>query len=57
MRRFLLIFTGIMMILGGSIWCFKEAYGASIAGTAEDIAVNYVAVKINQSLKKGIEGS
>ncbi len=56
MRRVLVIFTGFMMILGGSVWCFREAYGTSIAGTAEDIAVNYVAVKINQSLKKGIEG-
>ena len=41
------------MVVGGGLWLFKDAYGKNIAGTAEDIAVNLVAVKINQSLKEG----
>ena len=36
---------------------FKEAYGESISGTSESIAVNYVAMKINTSLRQGIYSS
>ena len=53
MRRAGVIILGILMVIGGSLWLFKDAYGKNIAGAAEDIAVNMVAVKINQSLKKG----
>lgn len=52
MRRAGVIILGILMVIGGSLWLFKDAYGKNIAGAAEDIAVNLVAVKINQSLKK-----
>ena len=53
MRRAGVIILGILMVIGGSLWLFKDAYGKNIAGAAEDIAVNMVALKINQSLKKG----
>ena len=36
---------------------FKDAYGESIAGASESIAVNFVAMKINASLKEGIYSS
>ena len=52
MRRAGVIILGILMVIGGSLWLFKDAYGKNIAGAAEDIAVNMVAVKINQSLEK-----
>lgn len=53
MRRAAVVLLGIGLILFGSIWIFKDAYGENIAGTAEDIAVNMVAVKINESLING----
>ena len=53
MRRIAVILVGIGMILLGGIWIFKDIYGENIAGTAEDIAVNMVAVKINESLVTG----
>lgn len=53
MRRVGVILLGILMVVSGGLWLFKDAYGKNIAGTAEDIAVNLVAVKINQSLKAG----
>ena len=49
MRRIAVILVGIGLILLGGIWIFKDIYGENIAGTAEDIAVNMVAVKINES--------
>lgn len=51
--RILIVLLGILMVIGGGLCLFKDAYGKNIAGTAEDIAVNLVAVKINQSLKDG----
>ena len=54
MRRAVIILLGIALILGGSLIMFKEAYGESISGTSESIAVNYVAMKINASLRRGI---
>lgn len=33
---------------------FRDAYGESISGAAESIAVNYVAMKINASLRQGM---
>ena len=44
MRRAGVIILGILMVIGGSLWLFKDAYGKNIAGAAEDIAVNMVAV-------------
>ena len=57
MRRMVIILLGIALILGGSLIMFKEAYGESISGTSESIAVNYVAMKINASLRRGIYSS
>ena len=53
MRKIAMILVGIGLLILGGLWIFKDAYGENIAGAAEDIAVNLVAVKINQSLKKG----
>lgn len=53
MRRIAVILVGIGLILLGGIWIFKDIYGENIAGTAEDIAVNMVAIKINESLVTG----
>ena len=57
MRRMVIILLGIALVLGGSLLMFKEAYGESISGTSESIAVNYVAMKINASLRQGIYSS
>ena len=57
MRRVVIILLGIALVLGGSLLMFKEAYGESISGTSESIAVNYVAMKINASLRQGIYSS
>ena len=54
MRRVVIILLGIALVLGGSLVMFKEAYGESISGASESIAVNYVAMKINASLRQGI---
>lgn len=53
MRKFAVILIGIGLILLGGIWVFKDVYAESIAGAAEDIAINMVAIKINQSLQQG----
>lgn len=53
MRRAAIIILGIGLVVLGAAWSFKDIYGESIAGTAEDIAVNMVAVKINESLING----
>ena len=53
MRRIAMISVGIVLVFLGGIWIFKDVYGESIAGTAEDIAVNMVAAKINESLVTG----
>lgn len=53
MRRIAVILAGIGFIVLGSCLVFKDIYGENIAGTAEDIAVNMVAVKINESLING----
>ncbi len=53
MRKTAMILVGIGFLILGGLWIFKDVYGENIAGAAEDIAVNLVAVKINQSLKKG----
>lgn len=53
MRRMAVILAGIGLLVLGSCLIFKDIYGENIAGTAEDIAVNMVAVKINESLVNG----
>lgn len=53
MRKAAIIILGIGLVVLGAVWSFKDIYGESIAGTAEDIAVNMVAVKINESLING----
>ena len=53
MRKFAVILIGVGLIILGGIWIFKDVYAESIAGAAEDIAINMVAIKINQSLQQG----
>ena len=57
MRRAVIILLGIVLVAAGSLMMFREAYGESIAGASESIAVNYVAMKINASLRQGIYSS
>ena len=57
MRRVVVILLGISLVAAGSLLMFKETYGESIAGASESIAVNYVAMKINASLKEGMYSS
>ena len=57
MRRAVIILLGIILVAAGSLMMFREAYGESIAGASEAIAVNYVAMKINASLRQGIYSS
>ena len=57
MRRAVIILLGIVLIAAGSLMMFREAYGESIAGASGSIAVNYVAMKINESLRQGIYSS
>lgn len=54
MGRVAVVLLGILLIVVGGIWLFKDAYGQSVEGAAEDIAVSLVATKINESLKEGI---
>lgn len=53
MRRVIVILLGIMLIAIGSLLIFKDCFGDSIQDTAEAIAINKVAIKINESLKNG----
>lgn len=57
MRRVVIILLGIALVAAGSVMTFKDAYGESISGASESIAVNYVAMKINASLRQGIYSS
>ena len=50
MRRIAIVLIGIGLVILGGLWVFKDIYGENIAGAAEDIAVNMVALKINESL-------
>ncbi|MCI8610094.1 MAG: sporulation protein YunB [Firmicutes bacterium] len=54
MRRVIVILIGIALIVCGIGFWFKDAYGESIDSTAQAVAVNVVAIKINQTLKDGI---
>ena len=57
MSRLVSIFLGAILVAAGALMAFRDAYGESIAGAAESIAINYVAMKINTSLKEGIYSS
>ena len=57
MSRLVSIFLGAILVAAGALMAFGDAYGESIAGAAESIAINYVAMKINTSLKEGIYSS
>ena len=57
MGRVVSIFLGLILVAAGVLMLFKDAYGESIAGASESIAVNFVAMKINESLKEGIYSS
>ena len=57
MGRVVSIFLGLILVAAGVLMLFKDAYGESIAGASESIAVNFVAMKINASLKEGIPGT
>lgn len=57
MGRVVSIFLGLVLVAAGVLMLFKDAYGESIAGASESIAVNFVAMKINASLKEGIYSS
>ena len=54
MRRVVTILLGITLAAAGGLMMFRDAYGESISGAAESIAVNYVAMKINASLRQGM---
>ncbi|MGN1333564.1 MAG: sporulation protein YunB [Anaerovoracaceae bacterium] len=54
MRRVVTILLGIALVAAGGLMMFRDAYGESISGAAESIAVNYVAMKINASLRQGM---
>ena len=53
MKKIAIIFIGLGLILIGSLMLFKDAFGESIAKTAEAVATKHVSTKINDSLKKG----
>lgn len=57
MGRVVSIFLGLILVAAGVLMLFKDVYGESIAGASESIAVNFVAMKINASLKEGIYSS
>lgn len=57
MRRAVIILTGIALIISGGLMMFKDAYGESIAGASEAVAINYVAMKINASLREGMHSA
>ena len=53
MKRAAVIIIGIGLVILGSILIIKDKFGDSIAQTAEAVAVNAVAIKINESLENG----
>ena len=57
MGRAVSIPLGLILVAAGVLMLFTDAYGESIAGASESIAVNFVAMKINASLKEGIYSS
>ena len=57
MRRLISVILGIVLIVSGVWLIARDIYGENISSTATDIAVNYVAGKINKSLREGIYDS
>lgn len=53
MSKIVIIVLGICLTILGGVLIFKDAFGDTIRQTSEMIAVNAVATKINDSLKKG----
>ena len=53
MKRAAVILLGIGFIITGSLLLIKDRFGDSIEATAEAVAVNAVAIKINESLENG----
>ena len=53
MKRAAVILLGIGFIITGSLLLIKYRFGDSIEATAEAVAVNAVAIKINESLENG----
>ena len=54
MLRWGIILLGVIMVAGGVLLLFGDAYGENIQGVANDIAINIVASKINESMKDGL---
>ena len=53
MKRFVIIFIGLVLVLTGTLMIIKDAFGDSIRHTAEAVATNMVSSKINASLEDG----
>lgn len=53
-KKCMIILMGFLLILGGCGFLFRDFYGESIDAAARAVAVNVVAVKINQTLNDGI---
>lgn len=53
-KKSMVIVMGFLLILGGCGFLFRDFYGESIDAAARAVAVNVVAVKINQTLNDGI---
>lgn len=53
-KKCMVILMGLLLILAGCGFLFRDFYGESIDAAAKAVAVNVVAIKINQSLKEGI---
>ena len=53
-KKSMVILMGFLLLLGGCGFLFRDFYGESIDAAARAVAVNVVAVKINQTLNDGI---
>lgn len=53
-KKCMIILMGVVLIFTGSGFLFRDFYGESIDAAARAVAVNVVAVKINQTLNDGI---
>lgn len=53
-KKCVIIQMGVVLIFTGSGFLFRDFYGESIDAAARAVAVNVVAVKINQTLNDGI---
>lgn len=53
MKRWVVILAGMILAVTGTLIFIKDSFGESIEATAEAVAVNVVATKINKSLQQG----